>query len=449
MKLTLRQKTSNFFNKIRRKSLPRAGKNKGYKYPLKSKISTKNSSQEKKLFSNSLGNLASNKYFLFSLIGLLVLSFGYFIYSNIVFFQKFSVSKSPYDYESNLDPWNGKRRLNIAVIGMDAKDTGNIFIDRILILQVNPDSPQLGIFAVNTNYKVPLPNEQSTSIKNAFIVGKREDKPLEFVIEGTENLLGIGIERYVTVDSQQMDYIFNNSSIPTIDIKENIEDEDFATIKKGNRKPTPSEMYNYLATETDGEDMKMRRIVDYSKYTFSSYAGLNDILFSKSEILAVFQNLHTNLTKREVFNLFLFVRGLREDQIKVAYTREIGGIPGGVSGDIWDPIKTSIDNDLKIIFNNPEIAIEQARVEVLNSTDIGGLATTVGRTLENQGCRVVRVGNSADEFDENLIYVKNPDKYKKTIDEIKATFKGDVKVIREEYPSRNVGDIVVIIGNWE
>lgn len=389
--------------------------------------------------------MTNKKVILFFVIIILILAI-YTSYTRAKFVLDLSLQKSEYDYEESLNYWNGRRRMNIAVFGVDDKGDGNIFVDRVVVVQLNPDAPQLGLFAVNTNFVTTFSDSQSGTIKNSFVIGLREDKPLEFAVEGVENLLGINIERYMIFDNKDMDKLLSIVIAQNVQIEKDIVDEDFPTIKKGSQKLSSDNLYDYLATEVDGEDVKMKRIVDFSKNIFQSYSGINDIIFSQSDIDGIFSSTQTNISKRELFNMFLFVRRLRDDQLKIAYTRDVGAIKGGLDGSSWTPIKSSIDKDLQVIFQNPKVVAEQARVEVLNSTSTAGLASTIGRSLENQGCRIVRVGNTSEIFSENIVYTKSPDIYKETIKEIKASFGDDIKVIREEYPGRHVGDVVVVIG---
>jgi len=63
---------------------------------------------------------------------------------------------------------------------------------------------------------------------------------------------------------------------------------------------------------------------------------------------------------------------------------------------------------------------EQAKVEVFNSSDIGGLASTIGRYITNNGLTLLRAGNSPVDIDTTTIFVTDPVKYEHSVNLIKA-----------------------------
>ncbi len=381
---------------------------------------------------------------------LIVLFFIYLI-DNIVFFVKLDIPEFPDSKIEIVKPWNGNDRLNIAVIGLDKKDTGHTFVDRVLILHINPDPKKLGIFATNTKFISDLSISVSDSIKNSYILAGESDKGLSYTISSVEQLLGIKIDRYVVVDNQGAMNIFSNIPTPEVEIPETIEDSDFGYIQSGNRELSSGDLYNYLASDTDGEDESLERLVKLARDIIKDMARVTTFFALQPRTEVLMSSIQTNLSKKELIHLFLFLRELRSDQIKIAYTRDdVLNINGaGDEVEKWVPVYENIDRDLSAIFDNPGVRLEQAKIEILNATNVPGLASSRSRLLENAGCRVVRVGNTSNFYDANYIYVKNPDYYQETIKEVKAVFSHDIEVVEDEYPYRHIGDLVIIIADFE
>ncbi|HEX9805085.1 MAG TPA: LCP family protein [Candidatus Dojkabacteria bacterium] len=437
--MSIKNKFTNLTNRFRRSvSKKRTSKRKS-NYVKKNRAANKADSTNNKRITLPIG-----KGLVFVVI---IISIGllYLVYQAYDFYTNLNFERFPTDKREEIFEWDGKERVNIALIGMDKKPTGHLFADRVVVLHINPEAPKLGIFSVNTNFSVSYEGQKSP-IKSSYIESVTWENPLDAVISSNESLLGISIHKYIIINNEELIKLVSEIPMPSIDISEDIVDQDFDIIPKGERNLEPQMLYNYLATESDGEDLKMSRLVIFLRDVFRSGDSLSNLIYYKDRAKTIKENIHTDMSTSELLKLFLFVRGLRDDQIKVAYTRDEGAIKGGEFKDEWTPIVQSIDKDLKTIFQNQDVILEQARVEVLNASGIAGFAGRTGRLLENTGCRVVRVGNAVDPSEKNYIYVENPKKFEETLNEVEAAFEGNVEVIKEEYPHRHVGDIVVVIG---
>jgi hypothetical protein len=182
---------------------------------------------------------------------------------------------------------------------------------------------------------------------------------------------------------------------------------------------------------------------DLFKNESTRYLSILSLINASDEITLFLDNIETDLEKRELFHLFNFFRSLDKNFILRSYTSEKGAIKGN-SG--WIPINDSVDNDIQTIINNPRIIVEQARVEVLNSTDKPGVASRRARLLENTGFRVVRVGNASGEVDITTIYVDRAKRFEDTINELVNIFGEDnVRVVEADYQYRHVGDIIIVL----
>lgn len=112
----------------------------------------------------------------------------------------------------------------------------------------------------------------------------------------------------------------------------------------------------------------------------------------------------------------------------------------------YSAVREQIPNFFKI----DEVAQEQAFVEVYNVTNIDGYASIISRKWAMLGIDISRVGNAQHPAanDANaIIYVKDPEQFKRTIAMIKSSFPPGKVVITSGRPTNVVttGDIVVFL----
>jgi len=181
---------------------------------------------------------------------------------------------------------------------------------------------------------------------------------------------------------------------------------------------------------------------------------------SRDFILESFRDLFlrsnkTNLTKGDVFFLWLKLKKIRQDKItlvdleKLDITEKIILLDGTESFK-FDPQKfkkIAID-----IFKDNQIRQENLEIAVLNSTSYSGLATRVADLIENIGGRVVEVGEiknskfqSASWRTNSKCKIKSKKEFKKSY-----TLKKLEKVFgcqwEEEDTGDYRGDLVLILG---
>ena len=437
MKLPLSIKYRSLLNKVKRLF------NRSKQPP---RNTTSKSNSRHRFENNTFLRFVSNKKVIQITAILFGLFFMYGVIESTVHFLSISLDKDEFD-SFEVEEWDGYERFNIAMIGLDKKPNGYVFVDRIIVIHLNPENSRLGIFSINTKFEITLLNGTKNTLKLAYNEGLIDRLALQNVMRGIENLIGITIPKYIVVDTNQVKNILGFIPQVIIDVDEDINDVDFPPISKGAHRFGEQELYNYLASEVGGEDIKSEKIVHFFKSEVLELGNPLNIFLLRGLFDEFLNNVSTNLTQIELLRIFWFARGLRDDQIRVAYTKEDTAIKDEVFQNVWQPIYQSIDRDLKIIFENQSVKFEQAKIEVKNATDVKGLASKRGRLIENLGCRVIHISNTTIITDKNLIYVANPENYPETIKEILSTFRNEVIIIREDFPNRHIGDIVVVIGN--
>jgi len=350
--------------------------------------------------------------------------------------------------------WNGKDRLIASVIGLDQTSTKHNFVDAIFILIIDPTENEVGIFSLSPDILLNSTNngfKAQTSIRTAL---NQQDFDIRELNNSLEDLLAVKIDRYL-ISTNNKFYEFSKFLTPVIlELSSEINDTDvkvnnsYAKWQKGTNVIYPNEFLAFLAVDEGGIENQLNRQVELYKSIIIELDSLKTI-FNLPKLAESFsENFYTNFSKNELQNLFFTIWGLRSDQIKIGYSRlqSLNITSSSNIYPLYEPIRASLDKDLSSVLYNFKIAKEQARVELYNASGKSGVANTKARWLTNSGTRVVRVGNYSKNIDSTIVYVKEPEKYQNTLNEIKRVFGGNVLISQSEFEDKHIGDIIVLIG---
>jgi len=125
--------------------------------------------------------------------------------------------------------------------------------------------------------------------------------------------------------------------------------------------------------------------------------------FLWSVILRPWEYKFENLTPFDVFKLVQFSLGMQEKDMNRAFMEisQDGQLQGLSSDEVYD------------IFKDPIIINEQQSIEVLNGTDMEGLAGQVSLLIRNTGGNVVSVGSTPNSAKSQLVSSNNSETLKR------------------------------------
>lgn len=428
MKLSLTQKLNNLVNGAKR-SRARVSR---------IKAETKRSNVEVKRSIQIPSNI--QRIILIGLVGFILFS----IIELLVYYSSIKTNTFK-DYRISTNNWSVDRKANILFVGIDKTKSGYIFVDRVLLLHINPQERKLGIFSINTSFIARMSPKERASINLAFMTADNEAQGMEYTVQSVQNLLGLRIDKYVMADTNGFNKFITQLNLPSIPLSSEINDVDFGKLTS----PVSSNIINYtnyLSTESGGHDNQIQRMNIFFREVIKSLLTPSNIFNYRNIIRSFNENVYTDLSRNEIISLLNFFRDITDNDIRIAYTREASGIKQNEAGEL-EPVIDNIDKDIKTILFNQKVETEQAKVEVLNATNTSGLASKYSRIIENLGCRVVKLGNTFEKIDnQNYIYTTTPEKYKETIREIRYAFDEDITIVQQEYPFTHIGDLVVLIG---
>jgi anionic cell wall polymer biosynthesis LytR-Cps2A-Psr (LCP) family protein len=370
----------------------------------------------------------------------------------LIQFNKIAPENSIPQFEYN--GWLDKGETNILLIGTDKMQTGEEFIDFLMLIQFDKKRNEMLALNINPKFSPYFLSETNHIIfRNAFVVDQsiNDLKGVELLIDRVEFFAGMRVDGYVLLSKQGFDEIFNSWPNLLIHSPSMVEDPDLDfMIQRGENMINFSDFIDFVSAEVNGEnDRQSRQLSAFN--SFLTESNLFYFVFNvNSTIQNINKNIRSNLTGEDFFEIAQFVRLNRNLTTKYGYIRSH---PGYVLqtwyGEIWRPIYENIDQDIREVFTNQDAKIEQAKIDVLNGSGRSGLAASRSRWLENRGLRVVVTGNFPTQLETNTLFVEDIDEYKWTIFEIANTLRGNLEIVNERFPDRVVGDMVLILGENE
>jgi hypothetical protein len=172
---------------------------------------------------------------------------------------------------------------------------------------------------------------------------------------------------------------------------------------------------------------------------WQSGAGFSMFSMLDPKTNAKYKNsLRTDLERKEFNNIKSFIQSLTSDRV-VEKTLD--------NASFDDPSK--IDDDIKDLTFDSQIAKENKNIAVLNGTDSGGLALFGARVVENAGGRIVAIHNCSRFYDQS--YIIADDKNTATVAYLARVFnikniltKSEALSFNENEISRS--DVILILG---
>lgn len=353
--------------------------------------------------------------------------------------------------EGEVDSWNGEKKINVVLIGLDKKDTGYSFVDLAMVVVIDPKSKDVGIFAIDPDIQFQTRDGKDTSIRKGFNQGGRDE-----VIYGIEQVIAIEIDKYVISDKGaflEMDKVLGPFEV---DIVENISDPDVKLreyksgeiygITAGNHTLNAEETLRAISADESGMDNKLDAqgsLIRNKINHLGNIFAFGKLVYNLSDLSVI----ETNFEKWDLVKLTYFFSGLNSSDVRYGYTRQVSLFPENKSLGSGKRVEYQyLDQDIQSIFFDQNVAKEQARVEVLNGTDKSGLATRYSRYFKNTGIRVVRNGNAIQKSQDTILFVEKGADYPETVEQIKMVFNGKIKVVEQEYKYKHIGDMVLVVG---
>lgn len=354
--------------------------------------------------------------------------------------------------------WQGNTKLNIVVVGTDKIDPDHIFIDALGIYNWDPIENKMTVFMINPDLKVYVASlGMDVNFRTLFTDSKLKGDRTDILKRAVAAVLALRIDRYIIVDKADFAKFTVLLGPVNLNLNKAVADPDTVNLPakkyiswpKGTTSISGDSFLEFIASDSNGRDDQLERqqnffaALPFAEFNLSMFFKIPDLVTSFGKYF------YTDLSKSEIILLTEKFTNVKEDTVKKGYTRSDSYIKTASASfyPVFNVDVAQIDQDINNIFFDLKIFKEHARIEMLNTSNIKGLANSRARWLTNLGARIIKVGNGIGNKDQTTIYCAHPELFPNTLSEMERIFNFKSKLVKEEYPNRHIGDIIVELGN--
>lgn len=181
-----------------------------------------------------------------------------------------------------------------------------------------------------------------------------------------------------------------------------------------------------------------------------SEEGLN---FKKNIILALLGKAESNFSKWDLMRMYLFLINLRIEDVQYYKLANLGFYNKEVRVDgkeVWLLDKNKFDNYVLSYIADLSFLEEKFCVEVFNSTNYAGLASILGRVINNSGLCLRGLRQTKNSYEESFMIISDEYFNNKSVD-VLARYFNFKKVKKSEFQDTGEGfgdrvEVVVVLG---
>ena len=375
------------------------------------------------------------------------------------------------------EPWDGKSRVNILIMGIDARDIGATAprTDTMILFTLDPVNLTAGMISIPRDLWVKIPGSDYGKINTAYSIGEAYKLPgggPGLAIKAVEDFLGVPIQYYAQIDFEAFIKFVDDIQGVKVNVPYKMQLDVVGTQKSMWIEPgvvtLPGEwaLAYVRARGTEGGDFdraqRQQQVILAIRDRILDFNMMPTLVANADKIYAdLSSGIKTNLTLQQVIQLAQKIFEVPRDQIKQAVIDgkyvNFGKSPDGL--DILRPIPDKI-RELRdeIFYGTPATSTtsnsqdmqailqdEHASVSVRNTSSTAGLAEKTGEYLKGQGINVVEETNAAYQtYSRVTLYGSKPYTLRYLVDLLKITSSSNI--IYAYDPAATV-DIVVELGD--
>jgi len=342
------------------------------------------------------------------------------------------------------DPWDGKTRVTVLVMGLDYRDweSGDPpRSDTMVLFTLDPVSGTAGMLSIPRDMWVNIPGFDYAKINTAYFLGETNNLPgggPGLAVETVEQFLGVPINYYAQVDFSAFVRFIDEIGGVVIDVQEPM------TISiLGSNKKVDLEVGQYTLPgdhalayarnrHTDGGDFdraaRTQQVILAVRNRILSFSMLPTLVVKAPALYnELSAGIKTNMTLDEVVKLAWLVQQINSDNIKQGVISP-DMVESAMSADgqaILIPIPDEIRLLRDEIFSssgaigpaavsediNVLVATEAARISVQNGSTTEGLAGRTAEWMRGLKLNIVDESNAGEVFDTTTIFIYNGKPY--------------------------------------
>lgn len=320
------------------------------------------------------------------------------------------------------EPWDGKTRVNLLIMGLDARtiDASFVLTDTMILFSLDPLNNTAAMLSIPRDLWVKIPGGNYGKINTAYGLGEQWQLPgggPALATKAVENLLGVKIDYYAQVDFNTFVKFIDAIGGVKIDVPErvqlNIVNTQFSQWLDPGVVTLPGDLalaYVRYREPTGGDITRSRRqqaVIMAVRDRVLEFDMLPTLVQRAPQMYQDFSDgVHTNLDLAQILRLAVkFFNDIPRDQIlsrAINYDYAVPATsPDGLAilrpmpdriRELRDEIFTGgtfIDASTDLADVQAVLAAEGARVSVRNGSSTAGLAERMTAFLQGQGVNVV------------------------------------------------------------
>lgn len=301
--------------------------------------------------------------------------------------------------------------INILLLGVDAGE-GNTRTDTMIVASIDPKSKTVNMISVPRDTMVYFKPDVPSKINAAHALGGPN-----MAMEETEKLLGISIPYYLKVNFEGFKKVVDTLGGVEVNVPKRLHYVDragdtYIDLQPGLQRLNGEQALSFARFRHDalGDLGRVKRQQAFLEAVSKELFKPENIIKWPSLIKEATRYLETNMSLAELTNLATLTKSMEGAPISMVTLPGDGQYINGLSYFLPDEVALETMVKAKILREKEETVQTAAadpatlRVEILNGTGIGGVASRLAASLREKGFQVVNVGN-ADSFNYNQTQV--------------------------------------------
>lgn len=292
-------------------------------------------------------------------------------------------------------PLRLRDRVNVLLIGTDITLTTRRQVvpdlaraDTLVLMSFDPHTRTAQFLSIPRDTRVRLPDHGTSKINASYALGG-----IPLTVRAVEDLVGVRVHYYLKMGAESFAQLVDAVGGVWVDVEQDMHYQDWwggfsVNLKKGRQLLTGDQAMGYARFRMDalGDIGRVQRQQKVIRALFARMREPQTVLRFPQLLHWFRTRVHTNLDIQKVLTLGWFLHGIGTDHIRTAT------LPGRFAPLFWEPDEPRVRAlVLEMFYGLDPQAVAQTRVEVLNASEVPGMAREVAARLERMGFPVVRV----------------------------------------------------------
>ena len=328
--------------------------------------------------------------------------------------------------------WDGASRVNVLILGLRGGDNNHgcpDCTDTMIVLTIDPISKTAGMLSIPRDMWVSIPGFNYNRINAAYTTGELFKLPgggPALTIKTVEDFLGIPIQYYAQVDFTAFEKMIDDVGGICLDVPVKVNagvlnEHGTTVVAPGHQCLSGKVALGYARARDVGQGIAGGDVQRSQDQQLVILAIRDKVLSNLPALITqaaplyseISSGVHTDLSLDDILRLAILAKdiplssiqpGVIDYTMMIDQTTTINGLPADVLRPFPDKIRALVDKIFgggsltPAATGNQAQLIQQegARVLVINTSNVNGIAQKTADYLKSQGLNVIGTGNMAD-----------------------------------------------------